>query len=444
MKKNFTFHFSLFAILAVLPWLSMSCTEGGYADEREVPLCFSVDTLSFDTLFTTVGSTTRQVVVYNATGHDVVISSITLDKGRASRFRLNVDGDTSLVAHNVELLSGDSLYIFVQVNVNPNDETSPFLEEDAIVFGNGQRLPLRAWGRNAYYHLPTDTLVFSDGSFMLCNIVDCAEWNLRQHDKPHVIIGYAVVLEGNTLTLQAGDELYFYNDAIMAIDSNASLVAVGTAQQPVLFTSVRHDGWYSFLPGQWQCIWFTSGSTGNIIESSIVENGTGGLRVYPNASVNVSNTVIRNMSDCALIGQGGSITGNNLLVYDCLGMFTVLRGGSYNFTGCTFADYWTYSIRKLPGVVLTNYLLNNDGTVREAGDLVQADFSKCIIYGSYGDGEVLASGIEGWQLNYHFDSCLVKGGEWDENPMFKDIGNDDYHLEEDSPAVGIGYQFETE
>ena len=418
-------------VVAVMPWFSLSCTEGGYADEREVPLCFSVDTLSFDTLFTTVGSTTRQVVVYNATGNDVVISSVTLQKGRASRFRLNVDGDTSLVARNVEILSGDSIFIFVQANINPNDATSPFLEEDAIVFGNGQRLPLTAWGRNAVYHTVPDGAPYS--------VIDCANWD---HTRPHVFLGVAAVLEGNTLTLQGGDELYFYNDAILAVDSNASLVAVGTATQPVLFTSVRHDGWYSFLPGQWQCLWFTGGSTGNIINHAIVENGTGGLRVYPDADLSVSNTIIRNMSDCALIGQGGAISGSNLLVYDCLTAFTALRGGSYDFTGCTFADYWRYSARRIQSVVLTNYLLGTDGSVAQQGDLTKADFADCIIYGNYSAGEVLVSGIEGLQLNYNFIHCLVKGGEWDENPMFVDVDEDDYHLQDGSPAQGIGYNFD--
>lgn len=421
----------LMVLAVVMPLLTLSCTEDGYADEREVPLCFSVDTLSFDTLFTTVGSTTRQVVVYNATGHDVVLSSVTLGKGRASRFRLNVDGDTSMVARNVELLAGDSIFIFVQANINPNDATAPFLEEDAIVFSNGQRLTLMAWGRNAVYHTVPEGAPYS--------IVDCANWD---HTRPHVILGIAAVLDGNTLTLQAGDELYFYNNAILAFDTNARLVANGTAEQPVLFTSLRHDGWYSFLPGQWQCLWFTGGSTGNIINHAVVENGTGGLRVYPDADLTVSNTVIRNMSDCALIGQGGAISGSNLLVYDCLTAFTALRGGSYDFTGCTFADYWRYSARRIQSVVLTNYLLNADGSVAQLGDLTRADFTDCIIYGNYSEGEAIASGIEGALFNYRFTHCIVKGGDWDEDPLFVDVEEDDYHLQEDSPAAGIGYQFE--
>ena len=48
--------FAAFAVAALLP---VGCEKAGYADEGGVRLEFSVDTLSFDTLFTTAGSTTR-------------------------------------------------------------------------------------------------------------------------------------------------------------------------------------------------------------------------------------------------------------------------------------------------------------------------------------------------------------------------------------------------
>lgn len=436
--RNYLIQLILISQFSFFIFLLPSCEKENYARENEVKLEFSADTVAFDTLFTTVGSATRQVRVYNRSGKDVLLSTVSLGKGRASRFRLNVDGDTSMVARNVEILAGDSIFIFVQVNVKPNDQTSPFIEEDVILFGNGQRLPLTAWGRNAYYHLPTDTLVFSDGSFMICDIVDCAEWNLRQHDKPHVIIGTAAVLDGSTLNLTAGDELYFYNDAMLIFDTNARLTATGTASQPVLFTSLRHDGWYSFLPGQWQCILFTGGSHGNTIDHAVIENGTGGLRVYPDADLTVSNTVVRNMSDCGLIGQGGAITGTNLLVYDCLGALTVIRGGQYSFTGCTFADYWSYSMRKQESVVLCNYLQAADGTLQ--ADALTAAFTDCIVWGSR-EEELLMLGVEEYPMNCTFTHCWLKGTDGAADPQFEDSGKDNYRLQEGSPAAGIGYQY---
>lgn len=418
-------------VVAVVPWFSLSCEKENYIGEREAKLAFSADTVAFDTLFTTIGSTTRQVKVYNRSSRDVVIGSITLAGGRGSMFRLNVDGDTSLVARNVEIQAGDSIFIFIQANLRADTlRTLPFIVEDAILFSGGQRLPVTAWGRNAVYHR------LRAGDTTWYSVVDCANWD---HTRPHVILGAAAVLDGNTLTLTAGDELYFADDAMLVFDTNARLMVNGTASQPVLFTSLRHDGWYDSLPGQWQCLWFTGGSTGSVIDHAVVENGTGGLRAYPGAAFTVKNTVIRNMSDCGLIGQGGGITGINVLVENCLGSLTVLQGGSYSFTGCTFADYWPYSARRQESVVLANYLPTADGVL--SGDLTNADFTDCIIWGSY-EAEVLVAGVEERQLNYSFTHCWVKDGENTADPQFVDIKKHNYRLQEGSPAAGMGYQYD--
>lgn len=420
--------FATVLLLALLPLFTLSCGRTGFAPEGEVALSFSVDTLSFDTVFATIGSTTRQVRVYNRTSSDVLLSEVTLAGGRASRFRINVDGDTSMVARQIEVLAGDSIFIFVQVNVKPNDLTEPFLVEDAILFSNGQRVPLRAWGRNAVYHQVPAGAPYS--------VVDCEGWD---HTRPHVILGTAAILDGHTLNLVAGDELYFADNGMLAVDSNASLVVNGTAERPVLFTSLRHDGWYSFLPGQWQCLFLTSDSKGNYIDHALIENGTGGIRVYPRAELMLTNTVLRNMSDCALIGQGGKIEGSNLLVYDCLSSFIVLGGGSYAYNRCTFANYWRYTSRTLETVVLSNTmgLASGDGA-----DLLRADFVDCIVYGSHYPSELLLVDDSVHLFNYRFDHSLVKGGEWDEDPLFEDVENDNYRLRDESPALGIGYPFE--
>lgn len=416
-------------VLALLaPVLLPSCQREGYIDENEVVLQFSADTVAFDTVFTAMATTTRQVRVYNRSGRDVLLGSVTLEGGRESRFRLNVDGDTSFVARNIEIMAGDSIFIFIQACINPNDQTTPFVVEDAIRFSNGQRLPVTAWGRNAVYHTVPEGAWFST--------IDCAAWD---NSLPHVIVGPALVPEGQTLTLSAGNTLYFATEGMLIVDSAATLVVQGTEEHPVLFTSLRHDIWYDSLPGQWQTIWFYNCSSGNI-DHAIVENGIGGLRGYPGAVLTVTNTVIRNMSDCGIIGQGATITGDNLLLYDCLADVTVLCGGNYSFSRCTFANYWTYDIRKIESVVLSNCMRAADGSV-VGGDLVRADFTDCIVYGTYSTGEVLLSQLEGYAFSYGFNHSIVRGGEWDEDPLFVDPYHDDYHLQEESPAAGIGYLF---
>jgi len=401
-----------------------------YADEQSVRLEFSEEKVTFDTVFATMGTTTRMVKVYNRSRNDIELSSVTLKHGRSSRFRLNVDGDTSMTAHNVELQAGDSMHIFIQANIDPNESNAPFLRTDSIMFSNGQCLPLEAYGRNAIYHR------LKPGATTWFDSIDCANF---RHDRPHVFLDPAAVLEGNTLTLLPGDELYFAAGAMLVIDSAASLVAVGTADQPILFSSVRHDPWYRTLPGQWQTIWFYNYSVGNVMRHCVVENAVGGLRCYPGSGLRVSNTVVRNCSDAGIIGQDATIKGDTMLVYDCLSSLVLIGGGDYRFNRCTLANYWNYSTRDTVGVIISNYYPIS-ATELYANDMVRAVFKDCIIYGNR-PREVAIGKLDGFLMDTAFVHSIVRGGSWDEDPMFTDVSGDDYSLQDGSPAIGIGYPY---
>ena len=425
---------AILVVSTILPLCTMSCVKDGYADEKSVRLEFSADTVCFDTVFTTVGTITQQVKVYNRSTSDIELSAITLKQGRQSRFRINVDGDTAMVARHVELQAGDSLFIFVQANINPNDDAEPFICTDSILFSNGQYLPLAAWGRNAVYH----RIAADDDSSWFCRI-DCASW---RHDRPHVFLDPAAVLDGNTLILQPGDELHFADGAMIIIDSNASLVANGTADQPIPLTSLRHDPWYRNMPGQWQTVWFYNYSVGNVVNHAVVENAEGGLRCYPGSQLAVSNTIIRNCSDAGIIGQDATITGNNLLVYDCFSSMVLIGGGNYGFSSSTFADYWNYRdhSRDTAAVIVSNYFLLSP--TEAYANHMRAVFNNCIVYGSWARGEVAVTQVEGYDMDAQFVHSIVRGGTWDEDPMFTDPSADDYTLQDGSPAEGIGYSFE--
>ena len=164
--------------------------------------------MAFDTVFTTVGTATKRLTVYNRSDDNLLLSSVTLEGGRASRFRLNVDGDTSLTAREVEIEAGDSIFIFIQANINPNDNQQPFLVEDAISFSNGQRIPLTAWGRNAIYHItPKDSVWLRIGN---------ETWT---DNLPHIVIGNILVSEDCMLRLLPGTEVYFGDNAMLIVDS---------------------------------------------------------------------------------------------------------------------------------------------------------------------------------------------------------------------------------
>ena len=443
--------YSMLLLALVLPMLFAACEKDPEGFHEMVALDFSCDTMAFDTVFTQMGTTTRQFRVYNHNNYEVQIEQVTLERGYSSRFRLNVNGDTHMVARDLILAPGDSMFVFVRANINPNSATEPFLVEDAVIFrydGQEQRLPLSAYGRNAVYHVPTDTLNYADGSFPLdiygkpyaYSVIDCDHW---RHDLPHVILGYAVIDSRNTLHLQAGDELYFCEDAVLWVYDSATLDVRGSAERPVLFTSVRHDGWNDYLPGQWGHIWMMQGCWNNHIDYALIENGFLGIEVdscaNDNPTLTISNTLIRNHTLAGLLMQTAHVEGNNLLVTNCGTATGVMQyGGQYTFSYCTFADYWNYSSRNNPSLFITN-------TREYAGILyvwpIQASLTDCIIYGNREAGELYLGLDSNAAVNVSLNHCLVRGGEWDEDPKFVDPANGDYHLEEDSPAQGIGYQY---
>ena len=451
MKFVRTLSAVLLSVLLLLSWSSCQKENVPLSGVASDWVTFSCDTLSFDTVFTAMGSTTRALKIYNITQQDIVLASVTLQGGYASRFRLNVDGDTSMVARNIPIPAGDSIFVFVRVNINPNASTEPFLVEDALCVTVQQEhltLPLTAYGRNAVYHIPTDTLRNLEGEYYIdifgnyyrYSVIDCDNWD---HSRPHVIVGYAVVNSNTTLNLTAGDELYFYNDAVLWVYDSATLVAQGTEDRPVLFTSVRHDGWYDHQPGQWGYIWVSGGSVNTQIDHAIIENGYRGLLVDTNVNSNptlrISNTEIRNHADVGLLCNTAWVTAQNVLVHTCgTAAVALLYGGRYDFGNCTLAGYWPYGTRKNGSLLMTNMYLYGE-TLYLYG--FNSHFHDCIIYGTRNESEVETGLDDRAAVDTLFTHCLIKGGAWDEDPLFENPTEGDYHLKEGSPAEGIGYRY---
>ena len=108
----------------------VSCEEDRINSDPSLKLEFSVDTLSYDTIFTDLGSTTKQLKIYNRSANKLQISSIKLSEGL---FKLNVDGVKSNNLSDVIINAHDSMIVFVQVYINPKDTNIPFLVKDSIM-----------------------------------------------------------------------------------------------------------------------------------------------------------------------------------------------------------------------------------------------------------------------------------------------------------------------
>ena len=252
------------------------CRKDILVTDSSAKLEFSLDTVIFDTVFTTIGSVTKSVKVYNPHNRTIKISSIEIAGGSSSNFRMNVDGDPGNAINDIEIEGKDSMFIFVEVTVDPNNTNSPLIISDSITFitnGNLQDVILVAWGQDAYYHTanqygglvdPTgDTLKVWYHS-ITCN----ATWT---NDKPHVVYGYAIVEPTCCLNIDAGANVYFHSGSGLLVgnpfseQTGACLKVNGTVDNPVTFQGDRLEWDYHDIPGQWDRIWFSATSSNNEI-----------------------------------------------------------------------------------------------------------------------------------------------------------------------------------
>ena len=129
-KKVFRLLFFVLTVLTIVA--TSSCKKPILFSKGN--LDFSKDTVVFDTVFTTIGSTTQQFKIYNKENKTVLIEEIELMGGTDSPFRINIDGLNETLIENIELEGKDSLYGFVEVTLEVNNLTLPLIIEDSIRF----------------------------------------------------------------------------------------------------------------------------------------------------------------------------------------------------------------------------------------------------------------------------------------------------------------------
>jgi hypothetical protein len=389
----------LFMLITILLAFA-SCRKDEMNTDPAYKLEFSSDTVLFDTVFTTIGSSTRSLVVRNTGNSRVKISKITLARGKASPFRLNIDGTATEAYLDLEIGANDSAYIFVKVLIDPNNVNSPLVESDSIVFetnGNVQNVKLVAWGQDAYFHHNT-TLT---GDVTL------------PYDKPHVIYGTLTADHTCKLNILAGTRLYFHNGSSLLIRSGASLKVAGTLESPVIFTGDRLEDDYLDVTGMWDGIWLEKGSKNISFTYAEITNAKMGIQadstgIEGGDTLKLHNCMIHNITNYGIKATKARIYATNCQITNCGGnVVSIEQGGNYDFRNCTLAQY--FNGRSYPALSLSNYSLDSTGT-KLPGDLTSAFFGNCIITG-YQSGELDLYELEGTPYNFQFDHCLVN---WDD------------------------------
>ncbi|MFC4632272.1 hypothetical protein ACFO3O_00020 [Dokdonia ponticola] len=417
--------------------LASSCRNDFDTTPNTGNLRFSKDTIFLDTVFTNIGSSTYNLKVYNDSDETINIPSVRLATGEDSDYRLNVDGVAGRTFENVEILANDSIFVFIEVTTDINDVGAgslEFLNTEAIEFDSGpiqQKVELVTLIKDAVF-------LFADrdettGMVETLNI-NGVETTLEgrfltddeltfTNEKPYVIYGYMAVgaPDGNTpktLTIEPGARIHFHDDSGIIVGDNGTLDVNGALstdpealENEVIFEGDRLEPSFAETPGQWGTILLTDGSVNNEIDYATIKNATVGVLNESNTdtgspNLTISNTQIYNASAAGLLNRFSTVEGSNVVINNC-GQFALLvqLGGSYNFTHCTFANYWTQSFRNTPAVFLDNTLLA--GETLFVGDLTSANFTNCIIFGNQGE-ELGFNRDEATLFNYNFTHTQIR------------------------------------
>ena len=352
---------SVLLILGIMVFTS--CKKETFITSPNALLSTSVDSLMFDTVFTTAGSITKQFKIFNLNNQKLRVS-VSLKGGSASPFKINVDGIASPSVNNIEIAANDSIYVFVQVNVNPNSATAPFILADTISInynGNNAIVPLQAYGQNA--------------NFMRCaEITNDTTWSSTL---PFVILCQLKIDSGKTLTLQHGCRIYVHADAPILVDG--TLLANGIKTDSIVFRGDRLDPDYKDLPASWPGIYFRTTSINNAMVFAEVRNAYNGIVVANppsnlNPKLTLSKCIIDNTYQTGLFADNTSIVADNCLISNCGQNIRLLTGGNYSFYNCTVVSYGDVFIdHKYPVLDIENLISGG------------ASFTNCIFWGDNGN-----------------------------------------------------------
>lgn len=448
------------------------CKKEVITTDPGAKLEFSSDSITFDTVFTTLGSTTQILRVYNRNDNAIRISEIWLDK-MDSQFRINVDGMSEGPYKDVEILGKDSIFIFIEVTVDPNDESSPFVILENLNFltnGNKQEVVLEAWGQNAYYYRPN---TFQQGLPPLSFLSDYDYFPVATitdlpNDKPHVIFGYLVIDSAITLNIPPGTQLHLFQSAGIWAYRGSTLRVQGAPGDEVVFQGTRLESFYDDIPGQWDRILVNDGPQNHVFSNVIIKNGTigiqaedfyldGGFEQAPNA-VYLYNAIIENNQAIGILSRNHNILCDNTLIYNSKSNMVALQGaGFHRFRQTTMANYWNLDRRGDELLLMTNYFnIPTGDEVQQVSGNLDVRFDNSIAYGNL-EEEILVDSSEFGSIKWRFDHCVIKT-ELDvsnsdryimtvvnpERPfgftdaVFVDPFNEDFLLNDSSAAIDVG------
>jgi len=374
-----------------------SCSDEQYTTSSSYSLEFSKDTVNMDTVFSNIPSSTRDFWVYNRTDRGIRLSSVRLDRGNQSGFRVNVDGvylgpTYGYQTSGIEVRAGDSIRAFVELTATSSGQNMPRKLHDDLVFelesGVVQKVSLDAHSWDAVIlnnpKISTDT-AFSD-------------------EKPIVIYGSLTVEPSATLTIQAGTHVYFRDEATLNVAGR--LVCKGEPGNEVVLRGYRLDNMFDYLPydrvsGQWGGIHIMESSYGNSIDFTDIHSAYNGVVVdscsTDRVTLTMNSSTVHNCQGYGIASHHSRVEINNCQLSNTLKDCFYTDGGVVKLNNCTLAQFYPFDYNRGAALHFT----------AEKGNL-DISCANSLLTG-YADDELLREQMDTMRaFEYRFEDCIIR------------------------------------
>ena len=289
-------------------------------------LSFSSDTISFDTLITTLKSTTKRLIVKNDNSEAVKISRISLQSQNNSPYLLYINGKKTNVLENKILLGKDSLLVLIETTLEESKQDETLARHGKLEFltnGNLQTVNLEAWAQDA---------IFLDKKILTENTVFDSK-------KPYILKDTLTVGENSELTLAAGTRIYANRNALVLV--KGKLTANGTVEERIELRNSRLEKNYEHATGQWAGIKAENAQDMSLKYLSIRNADYGIIWKNENtkSSLNLESVIIQNMLKTGLDLESVDLVANNTLINTCGKYLIRAFGGEHNYNHCTLVNF---------------------------------------------------------------------------------------------------------
>lgn len=390
-----------YSIIAVLMALCMlSCQDDdSFSNSTGHLLTFSTDTVKIDTVFSNVPTTTKSMWVYNHSGDGLRCTSVRLENGASSGFRVNVDGsylsaESNYAVNDIEVRNKDSIRVFVELTSPENGALTPQYCEDNLIFtlesGVEQLVNLNAYTWDAV---------------QLSNVQISRDSTIDGNGRPIIIYGGITVDSAATLTIAAGTTLYFHNNA--GINVYGTLKSKGEAGKEVVLRGDRIDHMFDYLPydnipGQWQGIRLYGSSYDNELSYTDIHSTFNGV-VADSSDVSrtklvMSNSTIHNCQGFGLHTINCKMEIGNSQFTNTLADCVSIDGGDVNLNNCTMAQFYPFDAARLAAFRFSS--VHHPLVALSVRNSLITGYADDLLMGEKGDSTVA--------FNYLFDHCILR------------------------------------